>query len=666
MSWKNLKLSMKFLVGFGAVIVLLIVVAGWSVFGINGIVHDAEEVIHGNQLRGEMVQKEVDHLNWASQVNKLFTDDTVTDLNVQTDPHQCAFGKWYYSDARKEAEKLIPELKPLFAEIEEHHNHLHTSAIEIGKKFSQADLELGNFLREKKVDHLAWAHKVKDVFVDESIQQIQAESDPQKCSLGQWMYSAATQQRKNSDPTFAAALNALEEPHNQLHQSVIHIQEMIDQGNRDGAAQYYMKNTKPVAYVCLDKIDAILNWHDAKVQGMNEAHDVYAQQTQPALEEVQRILGQVNTTVLDNLMTDKQMLAAASTTRQGVLTMSLIAIIVGIVLAYILARGLIGPILRGVTFAQTIASGDFTQSLDIDQKDEIGQLAYALNQMSANLNSVMQGIQQAAEQVASSSEELSASSQNLANAASEQAANLEESSASIHELAGSIDQNKESAINTDGVSSKAADEAEQGGHAVAETVDAMKQIAEKINIINDIADQTNLLALNAAIEAARAGEMGKGFAVVAVEVRKLAERSQVAANEIVNLANNSVGTAEKAGTIIGEVVPSVRNATKLVQEISQRCMEQAESSEQIRGAMEQLDQVTQQNSSTSEETASASEELSAQAQSLQEMVAQFKLKGNGHGSMQHQTQANIKSLPNYGSRSGVGDSPYQAEEFQQM
>lgn len=327
----------------------------------------------------------------------------------------------------------------------------------------------------------------------------------------------------------------------------------------------------------------------------------------------------------------------SSATRSLIVGLSA-AVILGLLIAVFITRMIVKPLQMGVQFAELVAEGDLTQTIELNQKDEIGVLANALNAMSANLHNVMNQIQQSAEQVAASSEELSASSQNMANSATEQAANLEETSAAIHQLNASIGQNKESASNTDGVSSKAAIEAEQGGVAVEKTVQAMKQIADKISIINDIADQTNLLALNAAIEAARAGEMGKGFAVVAVEVRKLAERSQQAAKEIIELANNSVATAEEAGNLIKRVVPSIKNATQLVQEISMRCMEQAESSEQIRKAMDQLDQATQSNSATSEECASASEELSAQAIALQELVSQFKLRNN-NGSKQATRQA---------------------------
>jgi methyl-accepting chemotaxis protein len=172
---------------------------------------------------------------------------------------------------------------------------------------------------------------------------------------------------------------------------------------------------------------------------------------------------------------------------------------------------------------------------------------------------------------------------------------------------------------------KAAD----GGVAVTETVAAMKQIAKKIGIIDDIAYQTNLLALNAAIEAARAGEHGKGFAVVAAEVRKLAERSQVAAQEIGQLAGNSVGMAERAGKLLDEIVPATRKTADLVQEITAASQEQTVGVDQVNTAMSQLSQITQQNASASEELAATAEEMSGQAVNLQELMAFFTISGEG-------------------------------------
>jgi len=271
-----------------------------------------------------------------------------------------------------------------------------------------------------------------------------------------------------------------------------------------------------------------------------------------------------------------------------------------------------------------VAGGDLTVAVDARPGDTASVVA-AMKLMVDKLSAIIGDVRTAAGQLSNASEEVSATAQSMSQAASEQAASVEETSAAIEQMSASVNQNAENAKVTDGMAQKANTEAKEGGEAVQSTVDAMRQIAQKIGIVDDIAYQTNLLALNAAIEAARAGEHGKGFAVVAAEVRKLAERSQVAAQEIGELAGGSVKLAEKAGKLLDEIVPSIAKTSDLVQEIAAASNEQSSGIGQITTAMGQLNQLTQQNASASEELAATAEEMSSQAEQLRRLMAFFKL-----------------------------------------
>lgn len=310
--------------------------------------------------------------------------------------------------------------------------------------------------------------------------------------------------------------------------------------------------------------------------------------------------------------------------RNAILIAILLSVLIFLGINSMISRSITSALNKGVEFAKAIASGDLSKSIDIDQKDEIGELATALNEMIFKLKDIINHIVQGSNSIASASQQLSSTSESLSQGASEQASSVEEVSSTMEEIAANIEQNTENAAQTEKISLSAQNGIRMVSDKSVDAISANRTISEKINIINDIAFQTNLLALNAAVEAARAGEHGKGFAVVAAEVRKLAENSKVAADQIVTLAQQSLSLSEEAGKEMEKTLPNVENSTKLVQEITAASTEQNNGAIQVNSAIQQLSNVTQQNAAAAEEMATSSEELAAQASQLIDIISFFK------------------------------------------
>jgi methyl-accepting chemotaxis protein len=323
-------------------------------------------------------------------------------------------------------------------------------------------------------------------------------------------------------------------------------------------------------------------------------------------------------------VTLKDAVANAAKVRNAIILIGFLSVALVILILYRITKNITKPILIGVNFAEQLASGDLKSELNISRDDEIGRLVLSLNDMAKRFRQIVENIVAGASSIALSSQQMNASAQQISLGANRQAASLEEITSSMEQMVSNIEHNSSNANETNKISAQSVQHILKVSAVSEKSLTSVKNITERINIINDIAFQTNLLALNAAVEAARAGEHGKGFSVVAAEVRKLAERSNSAANEIHVLAGESRTNTNEAANLVGEIIPEIQKTSNLVQDIANASLEQYNGSKQINNAIQQLNEITQHNATSAEEMAAGAQGLTEQSATLMEMVAYFK------------------------------------------
>ncbi len=582
--------------GFGVAMAMMGIVVAANYFGIRSIIHNSGEAVLANRMDGTLAQKEVDHLNWAARLQATLADKEATLLAVETDDHKCGFGKWLYSDARKDAEQDIPSLAPLLQEIEEPHRRLHQSARSIGEVFKAADADLPLTLADIEAAHLQWAGTVKDAILANA-PKTGAHKDPASCSLGKWLSSEqADAFLKSGSPAFQQRWAELLADHSTMHAEVDIIDASLGTKNQAIALRRYTQETAPLLRKNLEHLRSLRVEATTRLAGRIDAERIFLEQTAPALKEVQTLLHAIRAEAKKNVPDDERMLAMLAQSR----TNSTILVLLGL-----------SALLGG-----TIAAARVTRSISRLLCRSAGEIGSGIIQ------------------ITETSRQLSTTSENVATNSFRQAAAVEQTSASMEEMNAMIKQDAHNATQANALMEKATLELSGADAAMRRLNEAMADLAiasaetqKIVKTIDGIAFQTNLLALNAAVEAARAGESGAGFSVVANEVRNLAIRAAKAAQQTARLIEDTEGKIHDGAGLSREAEVSLHGAwtaaervSLLMSELAISSRQKADAGHQVNNAMAHIDGATQENAASAEETASAATELSGQAEALKRKV----------------------------------------------
>jgi len=602
--FKDVKISIKLWGLTGILLLSLLILGGSSYFLITQIIHDSHEFAVEAKYTEKLLKVELGHLEWANEVEALFVNNAER-LNVQFDHQQCPFGKFLAGNDAASLSKLSPEIAKILKDIVPVHKTLHDSAAKINDVWVQNHQGLSLKLKTLLTTHLKWMQSVSKSIMSQS--KIDVETDCKKCELGKWINGGQAQKIIAQWPEFAAIIEKIRPSHKALHASVLQINQAATMEEK---IKLYNQIIPP-AYNELEKyFDEIIDLEMALERKQKEAKAIFHNETQPTLASIMSLLTQLRKHIAEHEhMLKERMENKASVTQTTIITIALIAVIFGIAISFLLIRLITRPIIETEGFTNKLAKGDFSQTLDIDQNDEIGNMVKSINEMAVSLKGALQEISDGASaldesatslsdvstQMASNSKETENRSQNVAAAAEEMATTMSSVAAASEQATVNI-QNIASAIEEMSATiNEIATNTSKGNQTTAEAVEKSKFVSDKMSLLNqaaseitkvtetisDISEQTNLLALNATIEAARAGEAGKGFAVVASEIKALANQTADATSDIANKIEGVQKTTDEAFSAIESISAIIEELSGIVSTVATAIEEQSATTQEI-------------------------------------------------------------------------------------